>query len=110
MRPASKYGQPTWVSYNGETLFQANIAPPQNAKIKEISMGITEPEDMGAVMKALRMRKGLEVKQLAKMAGVSTVLINNAEHGRLIPSGNKLSAIFAELDADISFLIKPKQK
>lgn len=70
---------------------------------------ITDVEmDAAHVIKGLRAEKGLTLRQLAALAGVSKSGLSRWEHGERVPTVDVLMRILRVLDAEIVVLRKPK--
>lgn len=62
------------------------------------------PTPLGARLQALRLDRGLTVKELAEKAGVSTAAINSAERGRNEPSLFTAICLADALGVSLDFL------
>ena len=69
--------------------------------------GSTEPEyaDMGDRLRQARQARGLSLRRLAALVGVSPSLISQVETGRAKPSVNTLYALANELGISLDVLL-----
>jgi len=61
--------------------------------------------ELGNKLKIARLNKGLTIKRLAEITGVSVTTIVNAEHGTTKPYGKVLKLMSDALDIPLSELI-----
>jgi transcriptional regulator with XRE-family HTH domain len=59
--------------------------------------------NIGETIRALRMARGMSVKDLASVVTISPSMINRYENGRRTPSLRVFTAIMRALDAEIFF-------
>ena len=69
-----------------------HAADPQHARIELANTALGAPVDVGAVIRAMRGRRGMTQAELARAAGVTQATVARWESGDAIPSGENLHA------------------
>ena len=67
------------------------------------------PTEIGKILRAARLRKGLSMGALSRAVGISDVHVGRLERGEISPTLRMLETVTAGLDLQMTILIRKKE-
>lgn len=91
----------------GPTASRSGLRPLLANEIERLHGGSDEPENLGGRVRAVRLSKGLTLKELARRSGLSRAFLSQVERNQASPSVASVSRIAKALDVSLSGLFAP---
>ena len=80
--PSSSYGEPVWVDKNNIAYLQVGLETLNPIYSIEIDLIALRRYKLGQQISAIRRERGLSVRKLAEMCGISFQFLNKIENGK----------------------------
>lgn len=92
---ACSYGQAVWVDDSGTAYFQVGM---ENPLFEEVSVDVDDRETLGQYIRGVRVSKGISIRRMADLAGLTPSTVQNVENGAFTPRLDIAQKMLAALD------------